>query len=77
MQGSHPIYNPMVNASLNTKTSTSYTDVTNNFYAEWDAFEGMKVKGRFGLVSSKNDSEVFLPRIIRPFRDISLIARLF
>ena len=48
MQGSHPIYNPMVNASLNTKTSTSYTDVTNNFYAEWDAFEGMKVKGRFG-----------------------------
>ena len=54
MQGSHPIYNPMINASLNTKTSTSYTDITNNFYAEWDAFEGMKVKGRFGLVSSKN-----------------------
>ena len=37
MQGSHPIYNPMVNASLNTKTSTSYTDVTNNFYPERDA----------------------------------------
>ena len=71
MQGSHPIYNPMVNASLNTKTSTSYTDVTNNFYAEWDAFEGMKVKGRFGLVSSKNDSEVFLPRDHTSFRDIS------
>lgn len=71
MQGSHPIYNPMVNASLNTKTSTSYTDITNNFYAEWDAFEGMKVKGRFGLVSSKNDSEVFLPRDHTSFRDIS------
>ena len=71
MQGSHPIYNPMVNASLNTKTSTSYTDVTNNFYAEWDAFEGMKVKGRFGLVSSKNDGEVFLPRDHTSFRDIS------
>ncbi len=71
MQGSHPIYNPMINASLNTKTSTSYTDITNNFYAEWDAFEGMKVKGRFGLVSSKNDSEVFLPRDHTSFRDIS------
>lgn len=71
MQGSHPIYNPMVNASLNTKTSTYYTDITNNFYAEWDAFEGMKVKGRFGLVSSKNDSEVFLPRDHTSFRDIS------
>lgn len=71
MQGSHPIYNPMINASLNTKTSTSYTDITNNFYAEWDAFEGMKVKGRFGLVSSKNDSEVFLPRDHTSFRAIS------
>lgn len=71
MQGSHPIYNPMINASLNTKTSTSYTDITNNFYAEWDAFEGMKVKGRFGLVSSNNDSEVFLPRDHTSFRDIS------
>ena len=31
----------------------------------------MKVKGRFGLVSSKNDSEVFLPRDHTSFRDIS------
>ena len=70
-QGTHPIYNPLINASLNTKTSSSYTDITNNFYIEWDAFEGMKVKGRFGLISNKNDSEVFLPRDHTSFRDIT------
>lgn len=72
MQGSHPIYNPLINASLNTKNSTDYTDVTENLYVEWDAFEGMKVKGRFGLVNRKDGSEVFLPRDHTSFRDISV-----
>lgn len=71
-QGNHPIYNPLINAELNTKNSSSYTDITNNLYVEWDAFEGMKVKGRFGLISNKNESEVFLPRDHTSFRDITI-----
>ncbi|MEG2555309.1 MAG: SusC/RagA family TonB-linked outer membrane protein [Odoribacter sp.] len=70
-QGDHLIYNPLINADLNTKNSSKYTDITNNLYAEWDAFEGMKLKGRFGLISNKNDSEVFLPRDHTTFKDIS------
>lgn len=70
-QGSHPIYNPLINADLNTKNSTDYTDITNNLYVEWDAFEGMKVKGRLGIITQKNGSEVFLPRDHTSFRDIS------
>ena len=66
------IYNPLINADLNTINRTSYTDVTNNFYAEWRAFDGMNFKGRFGLVSQRNDSEVFLPRDHTTFRNIEL-----
>lgn len=68
--GSHPIYNPLTNASINTKNASEYTDITNNFYVEWDAFDGMKLKGRFGIVSNKSQNELFLPRDHTSFKDI-------
>lgn len=70
-QGDHPIYNPLINADINTKNSSNYTDITNNLYVEWDAFSGMKFKGRFGYINNKNESEVFLPRDHTSFRDIT------
>ncbi len=76
-QGSHPIYNPAINASLATKDRTSYMSVTNNFYVEWDAFEGMRFEGRFGLVSKRNDSDYFLPRDHTSFRDIPVDSEEF
>lgn len=69
--GSHPIYNPLTNAYVNTKNNSGYTDITNNLYVEWDAFEGMKFKGRFGIVSTKSENEEFLPRDHTSFKDIA------
>lgn len=69
-QGTKPIYNPLTNASINTKNQTSYTDVTNNFYIEWLAFQGMRLKGRLGMVSRKDESELFYPRDHTMFKDI-------
>lgn len=72
MQGTRAIYNPLINASLNSKNTSSYTDITNNFYVEWDAFTGMKFMGRFGIIKQTNDREYFLPRDHTSFRDITV-----
>lgn len=71
-QGSTPIYNPLINAGLNTIDRNSSMDVTNNFYAEWMAFEGMRFIGRFGLLAGRRDTEVFLPRDHTVFRQITI-----
>lgn len=71
-QGYQPIYNPLINASLNSKAHSSYMSVINNFYAEYLAFEGMRFKGRFGLVAQRDDSDHFLPRDHTTFRNISV-----
>ena len=66
----HPIYNPLANAAINTKNKTEYTDITNNLYIEWSAFSGMRFKGRLGIVSNKNSEELFYPRDHIIFKDI-------
>ncbi len=66
----HPIYNPLSNAEVNTQNKSDYTDITNNFYVEWTAFEGMKFKGRIGIVSKKSGKELFYPRDHTMFKDI-------
>jgi len=71
-QGTTPIYNPLINATLNTINRSSSMDITNNFYVEWLAFPGMRFKGRFGLLAARSDSERFLPRDHTEFRDITI-----
>lgn len=71
-QGTKPIYSPLPNAFINTKNQSSYVDFTNNFYVEWSAFQGMKFKGRLGIVSRKDEAEVFYPRDHSKFADIAM-----
>ncbi len=66
----HPIYNPLCNASINTKNSNEYSDVTNNFYIEWSAFSGMKFRGRLGVIAQKNGRETFYPKDHTMFKNI-------
>lgn len=58
---SEKVYNPMFNATLNTKDQSSYTDYTNNTYLEWNIKTGMKLVGRVGLTNTISNAEVFLP----------------
>jgi len=67
-QGSHPIYNPLINATLNTNNTSEYTDITNNFYIEWNIFRDLKATGRVGFTHRKNESDVFFPRDHTMFR---------
>lgn len=55
------IANPLWNAFINTRFSSNYTDITNNFYAEWNAYKNLKLTARLGLTATDNGSDQFRP----------------
>lgn len=67
-----PIYNPMINASLNTNDISKYTDITNNFYVEWNVFKDLKATGRVGFTSRTDESDIFYPRDHTRFRKATM-----
>jgi TonB-linked SusC/RagA family outer membrane protein len=58
---SESVYNPMYNATVNTSSTSEYTDVTNNTYVEWMASRNLKLMGRIGFSNTVNGTEVFYP----------------
>lgn len=59
--GSITSYNPLYNTTLNTVDNSTYTNITNNFYAEWQALENVKVTARFGFVHQTSTEDLFKP----------------
>ena len=68
----NPIYNPLINASLNTNDKSKYTDITNNFYIEWNILEDLKATGRVGVTYRTDESDIFYPRDHTKFRNVSI-----
>lgn len=58
---SHEIYNPMYNATLNTRSTGEYFDLTNNTYAEYNFSNSMKLTARIGFNKRTDGTEIFLP----------------
>lgn len=56
-----PQTNPIWNSMINTKNVSRYTDITNNFYAEWSASKSLKFTGRVGLSNNQFSSDNFRP----------------
>lgn len=54
-------YNPLYNTTLNIIDNSTYTTITENFYAEWQALESLRVTARFGLVHKTTTEDMFLP----------------
>ena len=54
-------YNPLYNTTLNTIDNSTYTTITENFYAEWQALESLRVTARFGLIHKGTTNDMFLP----------------
>ncbi|MFA4869095.1 MAG: SusC/RagA family TonB-linked outer membrane protein [Pedobacter sp.] len=54
-------YNPLYNATLNTKDFSTYTEVTENFYTEWQPTKALRITGRVGFTQNRNGSELFFP----------------
>ena len=60
--------NPLWNASIGTKNFSKYTNLTNNFYIEWQALESLKFVGRLGLSKNLSSREDFYPAAHSIFR---------
>ena len=54
-------YNPVVNGQVGTNYETTYTTITENFYAEWNVLPRLKLLVRFGLTDTKKDTDNYLP----------------
>ncbi len=54
-------YNPLYNTTLNSKDNSTYTTITNNFYAEWQAARNLRLTGRFGYVRQSSTTDLFKP----------------
>ena len=55
------ITNPMYNATVGTTSTSGYLDFTDNFYAEYQLMDGIKVVGRFGIDTQRSQAEDFRP----------------
>lgn len=67
--GEDKVSNPMWNASINTRYTSDYLDVTNNFYGEWTMVENLKLTGRFGITKKTSGEKVFKPAGHTDFKD--------
>ncbi len=73
-QGEHPIYNPIINATINTNNENDYTRITNNFYVEWLIGKGFKATSRIGINTEKNGADIFYPRDHTMFANIPITS---
>ena len=55
------VLNPMYNTTLKTENSTSYTNIIDNFQADWTIRPEFKLSARFSLNTMQNSGTVFLP----------------
>ena len=53
--------NPIWNSTINTVDLTKYTDITNNFYVEWNPLTNLKLTGRLGLTKKTTSIDDFKP----------------
>lgn len=57
----YPVYNPLYNATLNTKDETAYTDFTDNFEMDWHINEQFRFTGKFAYSRTENSGDHFYP----------------
>ncbi len=57
----NPVYNPLYNASLNTKDTSGYTTFTDNFDMDWRISDNFRFTARFSYSRTENGSDLFYP----------------
>ena len=55
------IGNPLYDASLNTINKSEYFTFINNFSVEWQILEGLRLRAKLGVTTTRNSSDYFLP----------------
>ena len=54
-------YNYLKNGLINTRFEDRYTTFTENFYAEYQALQNLRLTARFGLTKKNSGSEDYYP----------------
>lgn len=57
----YPVYNPLYNASLNTKNRSAYTAFTENFEMDWHINGQFRLTAQFSYSRTEESSDVFYP----------------
>lgn len=55
------VRNPLYDASLNVIDKSGSETLTNNFAIDWDIIKGMTLRGQFGISTTSNHNDNFLP----------------
>ncbi|WEK35628.1 MAG: SusC/RagA family TonB-linked outer membrane protein [Candidatus Pseudobacter hemicellulosilyticus] len=55
------IGNPVYDGSLNSKNFSEYTNIVENFYADWDPLRNLRFTARVGITIQNNSAENFIP----------------
>ncbi len=53
--------NPMYDGRLNSKDYTTYLNIIENFYADWDIVRNLRVTARVGITKQTNELQKFIP----------------
>ena len=53
--------NPLYNATLNTRQTSDYTNITNNFSIEWRPTQTLIFRGTFGIYTQTDNNDNYLP----------------
>lgn len=69
--GTTLVANPLYNAQVGTISEGSYTGISNNTFLEWKAVTGLRITGKLGISTQKDESNTFLPADHTAFSDIS------
>lgn len=59
--GNQVIYNPLYNATLNTKDESAYTEVSDNFAIDWNISPAFRATGTFSYRRQESGSDIFYP----------------
>lgn len=65
----YPVYNPLYNATLNTKDESQYTTFSDNFEMDWHINENFRFTGQFSYSRTENGSDEFYPASHTMFAD--------
>ena len=60
--GNTEVYNPLYNATLNTKNESAYTEIRDNFSADWNISDAFRLRGSFSYTRQENGSDVYYPK---------------
>lgn len=58
---SYPVYNPLYNATLNTKNTTQYSEFHDNLDMDWHINDNFRLTAKFSYTRQENRADVFLP----------------